>query len=79
MAKVPTYTIRIKGHLSPRWSEWFDGMSIIHQANGQTLLVGPVDDQAALYGLLLKLRDLGLPLLGLDCSQSQGSSALLEE
>jgi hypothetical protein len=53
-------------------------MAIIHRANGQTLLVGPVDDQAALYGLLLMLRDLGLSLLGLECSQAQRSSALLE-
>ena len=69
MGKESIYTIRIKGHLSPRWSDWFDGMAIIHLANGHTQLVGPVSDQAELYGLLMKLRDLGLPLLGLESAQ----------
>ena len=57
------YQIRLKGHLDARWSEWFDGLTITLEANGETLLTGPVVDQAALYGLLKKVRDIGLPLL----------------
>ena len=57
------YEIRIKGHLDVRWSEWFCGLTITLEDNGDTLLTGPVVDQAALHGLLKKVRDLGLPLL----------------
>lgn len=57
------YQIRLKGHLGAGWLEWFDGMTITLQDNGDTLLTGPVVDQAALHGLLKKVRDLGLPLL----------------
>jgi hypothetical protein len=57
------YCIRIKGHLSPQWSDWFEGLMITQEDNGDTLLTGPVVDQAALYGLLKKVRDLGMPLL----------------
>ena len=57
------YEIRIKGHLDDRWSDWFDGLTITLEDNGDTLLTGPVIDQAALHGLLKKVRDLGLPLL----------------
>lgn len=57
------YQIRIMGHLGRHWTEWFEGLSITLQDNGETLLTGPVIDQAALYGLLRKVRDLGLPLL----------------
>jgi hypothetical protein len=57
------YQIRVKGHLDSSWSDWFDGLTISPKANGETLLSGPVIDQAALYGLLKKVRDLGLPLL----------------
>jgi hypothetical protein len=57
------YEITIKGHLDRRWTEWFAGLTITSQNNGETLLTGPVVDQAALYGLLRKVRDLGLPLL----------------
>ncbi|MCB0105735.1 MAG: hypothetical protein KDE53_07495 [Caldilineaceae bacterium] len=56
-------TIRIKGHLADRWADWFAELTITRTANGDTLLTGPVPDQAALYGLLRKVRDLGLPLL----------------
>lgn len=64
---TPTYyQIKIKGHLDPRWSEWFDGLAITHEPNGETLLVGPVVDQPALFGLLLKIRDLNLTLLSLN-------------
>jgi hypothetical protein len=57
------YQIRIKGHLSCQWIDWFDGLSITLEDNGDTLLTGPVVDQAALHGLLKKVRDLGLPLV----------------
>ena len=59
------YQIRIKSHLGPRWTDWFDGMAITLEANGNTLLTGPVADQAALHGVLKKVRDLGLPLLSI--------------
>lgn len=57
------YQIRIKGYLGCEWSDWFDGLTITPQASGETLLTGPVVDQAALYGLLKKARDLGLTLI----------------
>lgn len=57
------YQIRIKGHLGPQWADWFEGMAVTREENGDTLLTGPVVDQAALHGLLKKVRDLGLPLL----------------
>ncbi len=57
------YQIRIKGHLGSQWAEWFGGLAITLQDNGDTLLTGPVVDQAALHGLLKRVRDLGLPLL----------------
>jgi hypothetical protein len=57
------YQIRIKGHLGPRWRDWFGGLSITLEDNGDTLLTGPVVDQAALHGLLRKVRDLGMPLI----------------
>ena len=57
------YQIRLKGHLGLQWSAWFEGMTITWADNGETLLAGPVVDQAALHGLLRKVRDLGLPLL----------------
>ena len=57
------YQIRIKGHLGPRWTGWFEGMTITLEEGGDTLLTGPVVDQAALHGLLRKVRDLGMPLI----------------
>ena len=57
------YEIRIKGHLDNRWADWFDGLTITREDNGETRLIGPVVDQAALHGLLRKVRDLGLPLV----------------
>ncbi len=57
------YEIRLKGHLDARWAERFDGLSFTHEGDGTTILAGPVVDQAALYGLLRTVRDLGLPLL----------------
>ena len=60
------YEIRIKGHLADRWSDWFGGLTITLEDNGDTLLTGPVVDQAALHGLLKKVRDLGMPLLSVN-------------
>jgi hypothetical protein len=60
------YQIRIKGHLATHWAQWFDGMTLTRLANGETLIEGPVIDQAALHGMLNHIRDLGLPLLALD-------------
>ena len=57
------YQIRIKGHLGRQWTDWFGGMTITLEDNGDTLLTGPVVDQAALHGLLKKVRDLGIPLI----------------
>ena len=57
------YQIRIKGHLGPRWADWFGGVTIALEDNGDTLLTCPVEDQAALHGLLRKVRDLGMPLI----------------
>jgi hypothetical protein len=57
------YQIRIKGHLSNQWADWFGGLNITLEDNGNTLLTGPVIDQAALHGLLKKVRDLGMPLI----------------
>ena len=61
--KPAVYQIRVKGNLENKWSEWFDGFSITPQTNAETVLIGVVADQAALHGLLAKVRDLGLPLL----------------
>jgi hypothetical protein len=57
------YQIRVKGTLDAKWSDWFDGLSIVPQPADETLLVGPVADQGALHGVLAKIADLGLPLL----------------
>ena len=60
------YQIRIMGHLGRPWTEWFGGLTITHEANGDTLLTGLVVDQAALHGLLKKVRDLGMPLISVN-------------
>ena len=57
------YEIRIRGQLDSRWSDWFDGLTIMPLESGETLIVGPVRDQPALHGILAKVRNLGLPLL----------------
>jgi hypothetical protein len=64
--KLEFYAIRLKGHLDGRWANWFEGLTITLEDNGETLLTGPVTDQAALHGLLRKVRDLGLPLLSVN-------------
>jgi hypothetical protein len=60
------YQIRINGHLGSQWTDWFGGLSITLEDNGDTLLTGPVVDQAALHGLLKKVRDLGIPLISVN-------------
>ena len=63
---MPTYyQITIKGHLDTHWSAWFDNMAISNEASGEAILHGPLADQAALHGVLIKIRDLGLPLLAI--------------
>ena len=62
---TPQYEIRVKGHLGHRWAAWFDGLSITNEGDGTTVMSGPVVDQAALHGLLHKLRDVGIPLVSL--------------
>jgi hypothetical protein len=61
-----TYEIRMAGHLSPQWADWFEGLTLTLEEDGNTLLSGSVADQAALHGLLKKVRDLGLPLLSIN-------------
>ena len=60
------YRIRIKGHLGRQWTDWFGGLTVTQEDNGDTLLSGPVVDQAALYGLLRRVRDLGMPLISVN-------------
>jgi hypothetical protein len=57
------YEIRLTGHLDARWTTWFDGLSVRHEGAGTTVITGQVPDQAALHGLLQRVRDLGLPLV----------------
>ena len=62
---IHQYEIRVKGHLGSRWTAWFDGLSLADEHDGITVIRGPVVDQAALHGLLQKLRDIGIPLVSL--------------
>jgi len=57
------YEIRLRGHLHSRWTAWFDGLALINERDGTTAIRGPIVDQAALHGLLQKLRDVGIPLI----------------
>ena len=57
------FEIRVRGHLGPHWSAWFDDLTVTAEVNGETTLSGPIRDQSALHGLLAKVRDLGLPLI----------------
>lgn len=64
--KPGIYRLRVKGVLDEKWSDWFAGLTVVPQAGGETLLTGPVRDQAALHGILARIRDLGLPLLSVE-------------
>ena len=66
-----SYEIRLKGHLEPRWADWFDGLTMTQDSDGSTVLRGSVVDQAALHGLLGKVRDLGLPLIAVNRRRDQ--------
>jgi len=66
-SQAMVYQIRIKGHLGSGWTDWFEGLTITLEDNGDTLLTGAVVDQAALHGLLKKVRDVGMPLLSVIC------------
>jgi hypothetical protein len=68
------YHIRVKGHLDPHWADWFEGLAITHQENGVSLLAGPVIDQAALHGLLVKIYSLNLTLISLHQVESSQPS-----
>jgi len=77
--KPGLYEIRIKGHLDDKWAGWFEGLTITRGDNGETLLRGPVGDQAALHGLLRKVRDLGLPLLAVNpAAPRQANSSAID-
>ncbi len=60
------YEIRVKGHLDTRWAAWFNGLTLTRGSDGTTIICGPVADQAALHGVLQKIRDLGLPLISVN-------------
>jgi hypothetical protein len=71
---MDVYEFQIKGHLDDRWSHWLGGLTIERQENGTTVLVGPLVDQAALYGVIIRIRDLGLSLLSVSqVNESHGS------
>lgn len=77
----PFYQIRVKGHLGDRWADWFEGLTISQEGDGTTVLTGPLADQAALYGLLVKLRNLCLSLISVNrvANPSGGSIQIAEE
>jgi hypothetical protein len=70
---MSVYEIRVKGHLDSRWSAWFEGLTITNLPRGEALLSGALADQAALHGVLMKVRDLGLPLLAVNQAPSKGA------
>lgn len=67
------YEIRVKGHLDTRWAAWFEGLSLRRDRDGTTIIHGPIADQAALHGLLQKVRDTGLPLVSVICLEPDHS------
>ncbi len=75
-SQPPVYEIRIKGHLGSQWTDWFEGLTITLEADGDTLLTGPVIDQAALHSLLKKVRDLGLPLVSVNQVEPKSPTSL---
>lgn len=75
-AQPVIYQIRLKGQLGPQWTDWFEGLTITLDDNGDTLLTGPVADQAALHGLLKKVRDLGMALVAVSSVESDSLTPL---
>jgi hypothetical protein len=73
-AEAGRYEIRLTGHLDARWAAWFDGLAVSREGDGTTLISGPVADQAALHGLLQRVRDLGLPLVSVTRDETPSSS-----
>lgn len=71
MSAGESYEIKLKGHLDESWADWFDGMTFIHEDDGTTTLRGEIIDQAALHGLIKKIRDLGMPLLSVNRVESK--------
>ncbi len=71
---MTAYTIRVKGHLDQSWSAWFDGMTITNKANGDTIISGPVADQAALHSLLVKVHNLNLTLISVMRVETKATS-----
>ena len=69
------YRIRVKDHLGPQWAAWFEGLTMTWQEPGETMLTGRVVDQAALHGILNTIRDLGLPLLEVQCLESEAAES----
>ena len=78
-AAVVIYEIVVKGHLDDCWGDWFEGLAFIHKSDGTTRLRGPVTDQAALYGILNGIRDLGLMLVSVNSFESAGSISKLDQ
>jgi hypothetical protein len=72
MVRMGSIEIRVKGKIDENWSDWFEGLTITHTDQNETILTGPVVDQAALYGLLSRLRDLGLPLVSVNPVETSG-------
>jgi hypothetical protein len=70
------YEIRLTGHLDARWAAWFDGLTVGHEVDGTTLIRGPIADQAALHGLLQRVRDLGLPLVSVTRDETDPPTTL---
>lgn len=74
LSRPVTYQIRVEGHLDQHWSEWFDDLCLTYDEQDDTILTGQVADQAALHGLLKKVRDLGLPLISVNPAETYGST-----
>jgi len=70
------YEIRLAGHLDARWAAWFDGLAVSHDVDGTTVISGPIADQAALHGLLQRVRDLGLPLVSVTRDETDPPTTL---
>jgi hypothetical protein len=75
---MPNVEIRVKGRLDQHWSDWFDDLTVTHTSQNETVLTGPIVDQAALHGLLAKLRDLGLPIVSVNLSEEADQEAATE-